>query len=105
MFDLVLYKKEWITDLQFATCKEWFMGERFAEPRPALYLYNPHLAESDPFIVFKDKNEANAFYYQLTQTKKVSKAGNTYYNLDVVVEMYKDYKDSVGEEIESQFRL
>lgn len=63
MFGLVLYQKEWITELQFTTCREWFMGPYFEKPRPALYLSNPHYEESDPFIVFKDKDEANAFYY------------------------------------------
>ena len=74
----------------------------FKNPRPALYTDNPRSSETDPFIVFKDNKEANAFYYQLIQTKKISKKGNVYYNLDTVVKKYVKYKNSINEEIETR---
>lgn len=102
MFDLVVFDGEYLHGIWFTRCSGWFMEKDFKNPRPALYTYNPRISESDPLVIFKDNKEANAFYYQLKQTKKISKKGNTFYNLDTVMKNYIQYKKSVNEEIETR---
>ena len=84
LMPLLLYKHQWYETVYFETYNNM----------PALFF------GIKPVLVFKDKNEANAFYYHLMQTRRISKMGVSYYNLDIVMKRYLDYKSNIKEEVE-----